>query len=61
MKFTDDQKRWLRAEGVPPQMIYHWERGAGIGRKYARIVGKVLGKNPIDVIDPIEPKTDPAA
>ena len=59
MKFTADQKRWLRAEGVSRQLIYNWQNGQGVGKRHIRLVAKVLGlKDPLDLIDPL-PDNEP--
>lgn len=52
MRFNDDQKSHLLTLGVPRQMIEYWEKGGGIGKKYAPDVSKVLRRPLEDVLYP---------
>ena len=54
MIFNSDQKAHLETLGVPRQMITYWEKGGGIGKKYAPAVSKVLRKTIIEVLYPKE-------
>lgn len=61
MIFNSDQKAHLETLGVPRQMITYWEKGGGIGKKYAPAVSKVLRKPLEEVLYPHEEKNGKAA
>ena len=52
MIFNSDQKAHLKTLGVPRQIITYWEKGGGIGKKYAPAVSKVLRKTIVEVLYP---------
>ena len=54
MKFNADQKAHLETLGVPRQIITYWEKGGGIGKKYAPAVAKALRKPLEEVLYPHE-------
>jgi hypothetical protein len=54
VKFNDDQKAHLATLGVPRQMVEYWEKGGGIGKKYAPAVAKVLRKPVEEVLYPAD-------
>jgi len=56
MIFNSDQKAHLETLGVPRQMITYWEKGGGIGKKYAPAVSKVLRKTVVEVLYPEDEK-----
>ena len=59
-KFHDAEIRAMVALGVPRNIIAYWEKGGGVGKTYAPIVAKVLGKTLEEVLYP-EKKTGKAA
>jgi hypothetical protein len=56
MIFNDDQKAHLETLGVPRQIVTYWEKGGGIGKKYAPDVAKVLRIPLEEVLYPKEEK-----
>jgi hypothetical protein len=44
--------RALRALGVPPGIIYYVNKGGGVGKKYAPIFARVLGRTLEEVLYP---------
>jgi len=54
MTFQDAEIRAMVALGVPRNIIAYWEKGGGIGKTYAPIVAKVLGKKLEEVLYPKE-------
>jgi hypothetical protein len=60
MTFQDAEIRAMVALGVPRNIIAYWEKGGGIGKTYAPIVAKVLGKKLEEVLYP-EDKNGKAA
>jgi len=56
MKFHDAEIRAMVALGVPRNIIAYWERGGGIGKTYAPVVAKVLGKSLEEILYPNEEK-----
>jgi len=61
MTFQDAEIRAMVALGVPRNIIAYWEKGGGIGKTYAPIVAKVLGKKLEEVLYPAEKNGGTAA
>ena len=56
--FNDTERRFLYELGVPRGMVYLWERGNPIGKRYARQVAKVKGVTVEEVLYPPDDKGD---
>ena len=56
--FNDIERRFLYELGVPRGMVYRWENGQPIGKRYARQVAKVKGLTLEQVLYPPDDKED---
>ena len=56
--FNELERRFLYELGVPRGMIYLWENGQPIGKRYARQVAKVKGLTLEQVLYPPDDKED---
>jgi len=57
-KFSDLERRFLYELGVPRGMVYLWEKGNPIGKRYARQVARVKGVSLEAILYPPDDKED---